>query len=117
MGRSFRHRGLERLFTLGDHRGVPSDFVPRLERMLDRLDGAMKPEDMNLPGFRFHRLKEQRRGSYAVSVSGNWRPTLMAARLGKLLDTAPESWLTLDLWEIDQDPGRLAAVQPIRVVN
>ena len=41
----------------------------------------------------------------------------MAARLGKLLDTTPESWLnmqtSLDLWEIEQDPGRLAAVQPI----
>lgn len=42
----------------------------------------------------------------------------MAARLGRLLDTTPESWLymqtTLDLWEIKQDPERLARVQPIR---
>lgn len=42
----------------------------------------------------------------------------MAARLGRLLDTTPESWLnmqtTLDLWEIEQDPERLAQVEPIR---
>lgn len=42
----------------------------------------------------------------------------MAARLARLLDTTPESWLNmqtaLDLWEIAQDPDRLAEVEPIR---
>ena len=28
---------------------------------------------MNLPGFQFHALKGDRKGAYAVSVSGNWR--------------------------------------------
>lgn len=43
--------------------------------MLDRLDAAIRPEDMNLPGYRFHGLKGDRKGTYAVSVSGNWRIT------------------------------------------
>ena len=43
--------------------------------LLDRLDGAVKPEDMNLPGYRFLPLKGARKGEYAVSVSGNWRIT------------------------------------------
>jgi len=43
--------------------------------MLDRLDAATKPEDMNLPGYKFHPLKGDRKGTYAVSVSGNWRLT------------------------------------------
>lgn len=30
---------------------------------------------MNVPGFRFHQLKGGRKGSYAVSVSANWRIT------------------------------------------
>lgn len=42
----------------------------------------------------------------------------LAARLGRLLDTTPESWLNmqaaLDLWEIEQDPERLAGVEPIQ---
>jgi len=42
----------------------------------------------------------------------------MAARLARLLDTTPESWLgmqtALDLWEIGQDPVRLAGIEPIR---
>lgn len=75
MIRSFRHRGLERFFTRSDYRGIPAQFAPRLERLLDRLDASTKAEDMNLPGYRFHGLKGDRKGSFAVSVSGNWRLT------------------------------------------
>jgi len=75
MIRSFKHRGLERFFKRSDYRGIPARFAPRLERMLDRLDAATKPTDMNLPGYRFHPLKGDRKGYYAVSVSGNWRLT------------------------------------------
>lgn len=75
MIRSFRHRGLERYFTRSDQRGIPAQFADRLARILDRLDAAQEPQDMNLPGYRLHRLKGQRRGTYAVNVSGNWRLT------------------------------------------
>ncbi len=50
-----------------------------MERQLDRLDAATKPEDMDLPGYRFHPLKGDRKGVYAVSVSGNWRLTFRFA--------------------------------------
>lgn len=30
---------------------------------------------MNLPGYRFHRLTGERKGTFAVSVTGNWRIT------------------------------------------
>ena len=75
MIRSFRHRGLERFLTRSDYRGIPAQFAPRLERLLDRLDACARPEDMNLPGYKFHPLKGARKGAYAVSVSGNWRLT------------------------------------------
>ena len=73
--RTFKHRGVERFFTQSDHRGIPAKFADRLERMLDRLDSATQPQDMNLPGYKFHELKGQRKGTYSVSVSGNWRLT------------------------------------------
>ena len=47
----------------------------RIKRILDRLDAVARPEDMALPGFAFHALKGSRKGSYSVSVSGNWRIT------------------------------------------
>ena len=73
MIRSFRHKGLERFFRRGDYRGIPAQNGARIERILDRLDAAMRPDDMNLPGYRFHRLKGDRSGTYAVT--GNWRIT------------------------------------------
>lgn len=43
--------------------------------MLDLLDASKQPEDMKLPGYDFHPLKGNRKGTYAISVSGNWRIT------------------------------------------
>ena len=41
----------------------------------------------------------------------------MAARVGKLLNTTPDSWLRMqqavDLWEIQQKPEKLAGITPI----
>ena len=75
MIRGFKHKGLERFFRRGDYRGIPAQSGTRIERILDRLDAAMRPDDMNLPGYRFHRLKGDRSGTYAVTVTGNWRIT------------------------------------------
>lgn len=75
MIRDFKHKGLERFFRRGDHRGIPAKSEARIERILDRLDAALKPEDMNLPGYRFHALKGNRAGDYAVTVTGNVRIT------------------------------------------
>ncbi|HEY8857597.1 MAG TPA: HigA family addiction module antitoxin [Rugosibacter sp.] len=42
----------------------------------------------------------------------------MAARIGKFLNTTPESWLRMqeavDLWEVQQHPERLAGIKPIK---
>ena len=75
MIRSVKHKGLDRFFAKGDHRGIPAQFAVRIERMLDRLDASVKPGDMDVPGYRFHPLKGARTGEYAASVSGNWRMT------------------------------------------
>jgi len=41
----------------------------------------------------------------------------MAVRIATLLKTTPESWLrmqeALDLWQVTQDPAKLAAVKPL----
>ncbi len=73
--RTFRHKGLEAFFTRDDPRKILADRVDRITRLLDRLDGAKAPQDMNLPGWGFHELRGRRKGEYAVSVSGNWRIT------------------------------------------
>lgn len=75
MIRSFRHKGLRRFFESSDRRGVPPESADRLRRMLDRLEAATVPQDMHLPGYKFHPLGGDRKGAYAVTVTGNRRLT------------------------------------------
>ena len=43
--------------------------------MLAALDTAQSTEDMNIPGFRLHRLKGADHDRWSVWVNGNWRLT------------------------------------------
>ena len=69
----FRHKGLRLLFEKADRRRVPPAQAAKIERILARLDQASEVGHMDLPGFRLHPLKGDRKGLWAVSVSGNWR--------------------------------------------
>jgi proteic killer suppression protein len=73
--RNFRHKGLARFFTESASLGIPSEHRARIARMLDRLDAAIRPEDMNVPGWRLHPLRGNRKGCWAGAVSGNLRFT------------------------------------------
>ncbi|MFH1434269.1 MAG: type II toxin-antitoxin system RelE/ParE family toxin [Pseudomonadota bacterium] len=75
MIKSFKHKGLEKLFYNGDRRRINADHAQKLIRILDRLDASMRPQDMNLPGYRLHELKGKEKGSWSAWVSGNWRVT------------------------------------------
>ena len=75
MIRNFRHKELERLFGASTTRGIPTEHRARIERMLDRLDAAVRPGDMSIPGWRFHPLRGTEKGRWAVAVSGNLRLT------------------------------------------
>lgn len=43
--------------------------------MLAALDTAKTIKDMNIPGFKLHRLKGSLENIWSISVSGNWRLT------------------------------------------
>jgi toxin HigB-1 len=73
MIKRFRHKGLERFFTKGDTSGINPQFAAKLRRMLVLLNESAEPAGMNLPNFRLHPLKGDRKGQWAVWVSGNWR--------------------------------------------
>lgn len=86
---SFKHKGLELFFTKSSFKGIPAQFAPRIERILDRLDAAKEPTDMDLPGYKFHSLKGTRKQEYAVTISGNWRITFE-------FDTQDASYVNLE---------------------
>jgi proteic killer suppression protein len=73
MIRRFRHKGLARFFETGDTRGINAQQAAWLRVLLTSLNIAQSPAEMSLPGYRLHQLKGERKGQWAVSVSGNWR--------------------------------------------
>ena len=75
MIRSIRHKGLAPFFETGSKSGIQPEHAERLRLLLGRLNAATRPADMRLPGLRLHALKGPRSGTWAVSVSGNWRVT------------------------------------------
>jgi proteic killer suppression protein len=73
--RAFKHKGLGRFFETGNKSGIRAQHAERLRLILAQLNAATTPRDMALPGLDLHPLKSDRKGAWAVSVSGNWRIT------------------------------------------
>ena len=73
MIRSFRHKGLRRLYEDGDPRWISAALRPKVERVLSAIDVARTPQALDLPGFRLHALKGDLEGFWSVTVSDNWR--------------------------------------------
>jgi proteic killer suppression protein len=48
-------------------------YARKLQQVLASLNVSQEPGDMNLPGFRLHPLKGERKGQWAVSITGNLR--------------------------------------------
>lgn len=72
--RSFRHKGLKRLYEKGERRDVPAALADKLADILLTIDEAERPQDAGLfPGWRLHQLKGDLKGFWSVSVNGNWR--------------------------------------------
>ena len=57
----------------GDARRLPPEHREAVLDILARLNASAAPDDMNLPGFRLHRLKGDLAGFWAVTVRANWR--------------------------------------------
>lgn len=71
---AFRHKGLEELYLTGKTRRIGAEYVRRCARILQLLEVAANPEDMNIAGFRFHSLKGNPQ-RWSVRVTGNYRIT------------------------------------------
>jgi toxin HigB-1 len=75
MIRSFRHKGLRQYAETGSAAKLRADQVNRIAKILRLLMDAAAPDQVNVPGFKFHRLKGTEKGRYSVWVTGNYRIT------------------------------------------
>jgi proteic killer suppression protein len=70
--RTWTHKALRELFEKGRSRRVRADLQVRSLLVLDALDAATKPSDLNLPGFDFHRLRGNQPPRYSIHINGPW---------------------------------------------
>jgi proteic killer suppression protein len=72
--KGFRHRGLKEIYRAGKTRRIGADYVRKCVRILQLLEAAERPEDMDVAGFHFHILHGAPR-RWSVRVSANYRVT------------------------------------------
>jgi toxin HigB-1 len=75
MIQNFKHKGLKRLFESGISSGVDPQHATRIRKILALLETADNLDDMDLPGLGLRPLRGNRKGTWAVKVSGNRRIT------------------------------------------
>ena len=71
----FKHKGLEKFFGKGTKSGIQVKHAQLLRLILGRLSVSRNSKDMALPGLNLHGLTGDRKGTWSVKVSGNWRVT------------------------------------------
>ena len=70
----FRHKGLQEIHLTGKTRRSGAEQIRKCIRILQFLEIAGQPEEMNIPGFRFHVLQGSPK-HWSVRVTGNQRVT------------------------------------------
>ncbi len=73
MIKSFKHKGLKKFYETGSKACIKSNHIKKLRIQLTALSTATCIKDMDLPGFRLHSLKGNRKNFWAIHVSKNWR--------------------------------------------
>jgi toxin HigB-1 len=75
MIKSFRHKGLASFFKTGRVSGIPPQLASRIRSRLAVLHSAATLADVDVAGWRLHRLKGDQAERWAIDVSGAWRIT------------------------------------------
>ncbi len=74
MIRSYRSKASQRFAQTGGGSRLPVQNQDRVRRILAALAAASDPDQMNIPGFRFHCLQGKPK-RYSVDASGSYRVT------------------------------------------
>jgi len=70
----FRHKGLEEIHLTGKTRRIGADRTRKCVRVLQLLEVAGRPDDLNIAGYHFHGLQGKPK-RWSVRVTGNCRIT------------------------------------------
>lgn len=74
--RTFAHAGLRRLYLADQAKGLPADAVDKLRKMLAFLQDMTDVSELRaLQAWKAHRLGGNRKGTWSLHVTHNWRLT------------------------------------------
>ena len=92
--RSFASKALKRLYKQDDPKGLPADAVSKIRKMLAFMDDMEDVEELKaLPTWDAHLLKGDRKGTWSVTVTRNWRLTFrMDADAREIIDVDLEDY-------------------------
>lgn len=89
---SISHKGLRRFFETGVSKGLAGD-VERLRRMIAFIAAAESLDELATPpNFGLHELTGDRRGTWAMTVTRNWRLTFRVDATCRLIDLDLEDY-------------------------
>ena len=70
----FRHKGLKRVYEVGDAKGVSPAMADKLGKLLFAMETAEAMDQLGrFPGWKLHPLKGAMKGYWSLTVTGNWR--------------------------------------------
>ncbi len=74
--RTIAHKGLRRLYDHNTSKGLSADAVDKLRKILAFLDAMQDPKELRtLPTWKAHILTGDRKGTWSLHVTRNWRMT------------------------------------------
>lgn len=90
---SIRHKALRRFAETGKERGLPTEVVTRLRMMLAFLDAATSTDALLAPpNYGAHQLTGDRAGTWALTITRNWRMTFAVNADGAIIDLDLEDY-------------------------
>ena len=82
---SIRDKALRRFAETGSTKGLPNGSVDKLRNMLVYIDAIASEEELFVPpNFGAHKLKGDRKGEWALTVTPNWRLTFRVNEAGMI---------------------------------
>lgn len=90
---SIRHKALRRFVETGKPKGLPGDLVDRLFRMIAFIIDAETLDELSTPpNYGLHPLTGDRAGSWAMTVTRNWRLTFSIDEQGAIANLDLEDY-------------------------
>jgi len=90
---SIRHKALRRFVETGKPKGLPGDLTDRLFKMLNFLIAADTLDELATPpNYGFHPLTGHRAGTWAMTVTRNWRMTFAIDDQDAIIDLDLEDY-------------------------